>query len=551
MPADLVVKGGTVYDGTGSPGYRADLALTDGLVSDIAPNLEGKQVLDASGCVVAPGFIDIHTHFDAQVFWDRQLKPSSYHGVTTVVAGNCGFTIAPCRPEHHDTIVHTLENVEGMDANSLKAGILWDFETFPEYLDLVTRRGTTLNFTAYIGHSALRLYAMGDAAYERAASSEEIETMVRLVREALANGAAGFSTSFSFAHRGVDGKPVPSRLAEMDEVEALFMVAGQVGKGVVLTTPGWQCEYPDVWKWQPKVGRPFTCPLFALANGRHQDIVKWHEEGLARGANVWPQVTPRPLTMQFTLADAYNLNTGNVFAELMNVSKEARKAAFRDREWRVKAYEDFQASTTGMKPRWETFEISETERYPELVGRRVIDVAAERGVGPFDLMCELSLGEDLKTRFRAYIANDDPDAVAMLLNEEHTALGLTDAGAHVDQLCDAPLPTDLLGNWVRDRGTMSLQKAIRKLTGEPADMFGFDRRGYLREGYYGDVTVFDPATVSPGPLRRLQDLPANGQRLTAEEPVGLRHVVVNGTPIRQDEIQLELESFPGRHAALS
>jgi N-acyl-D-aspartate/D-glutamate deacylase len=550
MPADLVIKGGTVYDGSGSYGYQADVAVSDGMISEIGPNLEGKEVLDAFRCAVAPGFIDIHTHFDAQVFWDRELKPSSYHGVTTVVAGNCGFTIAPCRPDHRDTIVHTLENVEGMDARSLEAGILWEFETFPEYLSLVARRGTALNYTAYVGHTAVRLYAMGDAAYERAASSGEIETMVRLVREALDSGAAGFSTSFSFAHRGVDGKPVPSRFAEMDEVEALFMVVGQVGKGVVLTTPGWQCEYPDVWKWQPKVGRPFTCPLFALANGQHNDIVKWHEEGLAHGANVWPQVTPRPLTMQFTLADAYNLNTSDFFAALMNVSKEERKAAFRDGEWRAKAYADFQASTTGMKPRWETFEISETGRYPELVGRRVVDVATERGVGPFDLMCELSLGEDLKTRFRAYIANDDPDAVAMLLNREHTALGLTDAGAHVDQLCDAPLPTDLLGNWVRDRGTMSLEKAVRKLTGEPADMFGFDRRGYLREGYHGDVTVFDPATVSPGPLRRLRDLPANGERLTAEEPVGMRHVIVNGSPIRQDEVQVDLEFFPGRHAAL-
>lgn len=548
--ADLVIRGGTVHDGTGGPGYPADVAITDGMISGIGPGLDGDEVLDAAGCVVAPGFIDIHTHFDAQVFWDPELKPSSYHGVTTVVAGNCGFTIAPCRPEHHDVIVHTLENVEGMDARSLTAGIVWDFQTFPEYLDLVHRRGTALNFTAYIGHSALRLFAMGDAAYERAASPEEIGTMSRLVREAIDIGAAGFSTSFSFAHRGVDGKPVPSRFAEMDEVEALFMTVGQAGRGVILTTPGWQCEYPDVWKWQPRVGRPFTCPLFSSANGQHRQIVKWHEEGLASGANVWPQVTPRPLTMQFTLADAYNLNTSEVFAELMKVSRDVRKAAFRDADWRAKAFADFQASTTGMKPRWETFEISETERFPELVGRRVTEVAAERGVGPFDLMCELALAEDLKTRFRAYIANDDTDAVAMLLNEDHTALGLTDAGAHVDQLCDAPLPTDLLGNWVRDRGTMSLEKAVRKLTGEPSDMFGFDRRGYLRPGFFGDVTVFDPATVAPGPLRRLRDLPADGERLTAEEPTGMRHVVVNGTPIRRDEVQLELESLPGRHASL-
>src|SRR5580700_10626750 len=294
MSADLVIRGGTVYDGTGDPGYVADVAITKGVIQEIGPNLKGKTELDASGCAVAPGFIDIHTHYDAQVFWDPELKPSSYHGVTTVVAGNCGFTIAPCLPEQHDAIVGTLENVEGMDGASLAAGIVWDFETFPQYLELVKRRGTALNFTSYIGHSALRLYVMGGAAYERAATKEEIDRMCLIVGEAMQVGAAGFSTSFSSSHRGVDGKPVPSRFAEMDEVEALFMAMGKAGKGVVLTTPGWQCEYPDIFTWQPRVGRPFTCPLFALSSGKHRDVVQLHQEALARGANVWPQVTPRP-----------------------------------------------------------------------------------------------------------------------------------------------------------------------------------------------------------------------------------------------------------------
>jgi N-acyl-D-aspartate/D-glutamate deacylase len=552
MTADLVIRGGTVFDGTGSPGRVADVTITDGVIQEIGPHLEGRVELDASGCAVAPGFIDIHTHFDAQVFWDPELKPSSYHGVTTVVAGNCGFSIAPCRPEHHDVIVHTLENVEGMDAASLSAGIVWDFETFPDYLELVRSRGTALNFTAYLGHTALRLYVMGDAAYERAATTEEIDRMCQLLSEALAIGAAGFSTSFSFAHRGVDGKPVPSRFAEMDEVEALFMTAGKSGKGVVLTTPGWQCEYADVYTWQPRVGRPFTGPLFAASNGSHLKTVKLHQEGIARGANVWPQVTPRPLTMQFTLADAYNLNVGEVFAELMKVSRQVRIAAFRDQEWRALAFNDLEQGATGMKPRWDTYEVSESDRFPELVGRRVTDIARERGSNPLDVMCELSLAEDLKTRFRAYIANDDPDAVGLLLTENHVVLGLTDAGAHVDQLCDAPLPTDLLGQWVREREIMPLEQAIRKLTGEPADMFGFERRGYLREGYHADVCVFDPATVGPGPQVRLRDLPANGERLTNEEPSGVRHVLVNGTLIRKDEIQLDLDldQLPGAHAAL-
>src|SRR5260221_7679244 len=327
--------------------------------------------------------------------------------------------------------------------------------------------------------------------------------MCALVREALDGGAAGFSSSFSYAHRGVDGKPVPSRFAAREEVHALFLAAGQAGKGVVLITPGEQCTYADVYEWQPRVGRPFTYPLFAAPGGKHLEPVKLHVEGLSHGAEVWPQVTPRPLTMQFTMADAYNLNTGTVFGELMQGDRDARIAAYNDAAWRARAAADLEHSP--MRPRWDTFEVSESERFPELQGRRVTDLARERDCGPLDVMCELALAEDLHTRFRAYIANDDVEAVGHLLTHDHVALGLSDAGAHIDQLCDAPLPTDLLGTWVRDRKVMPLEQAVRKLTGEPADMFGFVRRGYLREGNWADVTVFDPQTVHPGPTRRVRD----------------------------------------------
>jgi N-acyl-D-amino-acid deacylase len=538
MSSELVIRGGTVYDGSGAPGRPADVAISDRVITEIGANLEGARVLDASGCAVTPGFIDIHTHYDAQVFWDPALRPSSYQGVTTVVAGNCGFTIAPTRSEQHDAIVGTLENVEDMDAATLNAGVSWDFETFPEYLAAVGRRGTVLNFTAYIGHSALRLYVMGDAAYERAATVAEIEQMSRLVREAIDSGAAGFSTSFSFAHRGVDGRPVPSRFAERDEVDALFIAAGQAGKGVVLITPGKQCSYTDVYEWQPRIGRPFTYPLFAAPGGRHLEPVELHDQGLAVGADVWPQVTPRPLTMQFTLADPYSLNTGQVFGELMKVSRAVRLAAYRDPAWRTLAAADLEKSP--MKPRWETFEVSESQGFPELQGRRVSELAEERGCGPLDVMCEIAVAEDLTTRFRAYIANDDVAAVSHLLTHESVALGLSDAGAHIDQLCDAPLPTDLLGLWVRERRVMPLEAAVHKLTGEPATMFGFRNRGYLREGYCADVCVFDPKTVGPGPTRRVRDFPADAERLTAEEPTGVRHVLVNGTPIRVDGTQVDL-----------
>jgi N-acyl-D-aspartate/D-glutamate deacylase len=262
-----------------------------------------------------------------------------------------------------------------------------------------------------------------------------------------------------------------------------------------------------------------------------------HDDGLARGLEVWPQVTPRPLTMQFTMEDAYSLNTGTVFGQLLEGTRDDRIGAYRDPEWRARAAADL--ANAPMKPRWDTFEVSESERFPELEGRRVTELAEERGESPFDVLCELSLAEDLKTRFRAYIANDDPVEVGHLLAHDHVALGLSDAGAHIGQLCDAPLFTDLLANWVRGRAVLPLEAAVRKMTGEPADMFGFVRRGYLRAGNWADVCVFDPATVGPGPLRRVRDFPADGERLTAEEPTGMRHVLVNGTPIRLDEQQLD------------
>jgi N-acyl-D-aspartate/D-glutamate deacylase len=548
MSNDVVIRGGTVVDGTGAAPRRADVAVSDGRITQIAPDLRGERELDAEGCVVAPGFVDIHTHYDAQVFWDPALRPSSSQGVTTVVAGNCGFTIAPTRAEHHDVIVRTLENVEDMDAGSLTEGIVWDFRTYPEYLELVRSRGTLVNFTAYVGHSSVRLFVMGDDAYERAATPEEIQQMCALVVEAIGAGAAGFSTSFAYTHRGMDGKPVPSRFAEPDEVEALFLAAGSTRKGVVLATAGEQCTYADMYEYQPRIGRPFTYPLFALADDRHRPQLELHEDAVARGVQVWPQVTPRPLTMQFTMDSPFSLNVSPVFGALMDGTRDARLAAYADPEWRARAAADL--AVQPMKPRWETCEISETERFPELQGRRVDDLARERGAESLDVICELAVAEDLHTRFRIYIANDDDGPVRALLTHPQVALGLSDAGAHIGQLCDAPLPLDFLGPWVRDKQVMPIERAVRKLTGEPADLFGFVDRGYVREGAWADLTIFDPETVAPGPIRRVRDFPADGERLTAEEPVGLRHVLVNGAAIRRDEVQLDASVRPGMRPEL-
>jgi N-acyl-D-amino-acid deacylase len=534
MSNELVIRGGTVMDGTGTPGRRADVAITNGRIAAIGDGLDGEHVLDAGDHVVAPGFIDIHTHYDAQVFWDPALTPSCFHGVTTVVAGNCGFSIAPTRAEHRDLIARTLENVEDMDVAALEAGIPWDFETFDEYLGSVERRGLGLNYAAYIGHTALRLFVMGDDAYEREAKPDELTRMQEVLRDAMLAGAAGFATSFAPTHRGAEGKPVPSRFASREEFESLLSVMRDVARGVVAVAPGQNVGIPDLYDLQPRTGVPFTYgALLTSPNGAHRKLVEINDAGWARGAQVWPQVSPRPLTFAMTLTEPFTLNLNSSFAELMAGSLEERRRAYADPDWRAQAVAQWVGTSGFGTPRWETYLIAQSAAHPELVDRPLVDVARERGQSPFDTMLDLALEEpDLALRVRAVLLNDDTDEVGFLLAQEHCTLGLSDAGAHVGQLCDAPEPTDFLGNWVRDRGVMPVEAGVRKLTGVQADLLGLTDRGYLRPGAWADVVVFDPDTVAPGPLRRVRDFPAGSERLTADQPTGIRHLVVNGTPVQ-------------------
>ncbi len=550
MSDTTVIKGGTVVDGTGAPGVRADVAITDGRVSAIGPNLKGDHTLDADGHVVAPGFIDIHTHYDAQVFWDPALTPSCFHGVTTVVAGNCGFSIAPTRPQDRELIAKTLEKVEDMDPASLGAGIPWEFESFPEYLATVERRGTALNYAAYIGHTPLRMFVMGDDASSRAATADEVTAMADLVREAMDAGAAGFATSFAVTHRGADGKPIPSRWAEMDEIEALCRVVGDAGRGVVGINGGENLGFAASYDLQRRIGAPITyTALLTVANGSHLKALEIHREGFAAGADVWPQVSCRPLSFSMTMLEPFTLNTSPVFAELMPLSIEARLAAYADPAWRARVREGWGAGQV-FTPRWDTYDVMESTAHPDLVGTRLIDLATRTDSDPFDVLLDLALGEgDLRNfRVRAVLANDDADGVATLLQQEGCTLGLSDAGAHVGQLCDAPQATDLLGHWVRERGVLTVEQAVHKLTKVQADLFGFTGRGVLAPGAHADVVVFDPATVAPGPLRRVRDFPANAERLTADQPTGMRHLLVNGVPLQVDGTfsDAALASRPGR-----
>ena len=530
-----VIRGGTVIDGSGTPGISADVLISGGKIIEIGHNLVGDRVLDATGCVVAPGFIDIHTHYDAQIFWDPALTPSCFHGVTTVVGGNCGFSIAPVRPGDRELMANTMEKVEDMDPATLLEGVPWDFESFPEYLDSVEQHGSLLNFSAYVGHTAVRLYAMGDDAVGRAATADEIESMAVIVREAMEAGAVGFATSFAITHIGADGSPIPSRWADRAEIEALFTAVADTGRGIIGVNGGDNLSLRENYPLQKQIGIPFTyTAVLTNPKGGHLKALEINRRGWEDGAEVWPQVTCRPLSFSMTMVEPFTLNTNPVFAELAAGTIEERRAAYADSGWRDRAREAWKAPRM-LVPRWDTMEVMMSAANADLVGARITDLAESTGSDPFDTLMELTLAEDdLMLRIKVVLANDDVDGIAILLQDERTTLGLSDAGAHVGQLCDAPQATDLLGNWVRDRNVMPMETAIRKLSGQQADLFGFVDRGYLRPGYWADITVFDPETIDPGPVRRVRDFPANAERLTADAPTGIRHVLVNGQPIQVD-----------------
>jgi N-acyl-D-aspartate/D-glutamate deacylase len=537
MSADIVIRGGTVIDGTGGPGRDADVAVTGGRISGIGPGLSGARELDASGQVVCPGFVDIHTHYDAQVFWDPDLTPSSFHGVTTVIAGNCGFSIAPIRSDGVALLARTLQHVEDMSFDTLSAGVPWgSFETFPQYLDAVEGHGVSLNYGCYVGHTAVRLYVMGEDAYERPASEDEIATMQTVVADAMAGGAAGFASSASPTHNGDSGRPVPSRVADLAELRALLEPVKQSGRGVVALLPGGVFPNKEVFKLQREVGRPFTWTALLTVKGYpyHEKVIAEHDEAWASGVEVWPQVSCRPLVFQMNLSEPFTLNIRPTFAALMDKPKSERVAAYRDPSWRAKAWDDVSGARGGLPMNWASISVAESKTHADLVGRPVTVLAEERGCTPLDVMLDVSLDDDLEARFWSVLANDDPDAIAWLLPRDGVLLGLADSGAHVSQLCDACFSTDLLGNWVRDRDVMPLERAIHKLTGEPAGVYGLSDRGTVEEGKAADLCVFDASTVAPGPLRRIRDFPADGERLIADAPVGMTHTLVNGVPIRVD-----------------
>jgi N-acyl-D-aspartate/D-glutamate deacylase len=533
---DLLVRGGTLVDGTGAPARRGDVGVRGGRIAALGEvSGDADRVVDADGAVVAPGFVDIHTHYDAQVFWDRMLTISPWHGVTSVVMGNCGFGVAPTRPAHRDLVLRTLEKVEGMSLDALRAGIGadWPFESFAEFLAAIGRRGTAINVGALVGHTPVRLYVMGEEATEREATDAEIAAMRALVAEALAAGAIGFATSKSPTHVGWEGRPVPSRAASLAEIETLAGCLADTA-GVMQATLGPGLFLDEFAAIQQRTGRPVSWTALLggmLGPDGHRAVLERSAALQARGVRVIPQVSCRPLMIEFDLAAPFPLESMSVMQPVSRADREGKKRIYADPAFR-RALRD-RLDGGRMVGRFRDMEITHHPPEPALAERRLGVVAAERGVHPVELALDLALASDLETRFRLAVLNTDETVVAELLRHPATMIGLSDAGAHASQLCDACAPTELLGKWVRERAVLTIEEGVRRLTSEPAEVFGIRDRGRLAAGLAADVTIFDAATVGCSPLRRVRDFPAGADRLVSDAR-GIRAVVVNGVVVRKD-----------------
>ena len=536
---DILFKNALVLDGSGQQGAIKDVAVCAGSIRAIGQNItqNAKQVIDCDGLALMPGIIDSHTHFDAQITWDSTLRPSPALGVTTAVIGNCGFTIAPCKPEHQGITMRNLTQVEGMSLQVLQSAIDWGFETFPEYLALLRSKGSVPNIAAYVGHSSVRTYVMGTDATEREATAPEIAQMAAIVRDAMRAGAVGLASSTSPAHNGEGGKPMPSRLANDAEHMALIEAMGAGGKGVYMVTKVGHMPVPFLEDMSAQSGRPVMIAALLHNNTNPGGVFKDLDAiaaANARGHKLIGQVSCCPLSMDFTLLSPYPVEGLQAWKPALGQSGEALKAVLRDASFRstVRAEIAAPASFRLFNGEWDQLHITEaaTGKYRALEQKPFGALAASLGKDPLDLMLDTALDEDLRTVFTAMLLNSNEAAVGQMLNHPHSIVSLSDAGAHLTFFNDAGFGLHLLGHWARGLGVMPLQEAVRQLTSVPADIFGFAKRGRIKEGYAADLLLFDPKTVGRGPKMRVNDLPGGAARLHTDG-VGVHGVWVNGQQV--------------------
>jgi N-acyl-D-aspartate/D-glutamate deacylase len=540
---DLVIRGGQVVDGTGAERRTADIAVAGGRIAGVGSDVgEGAHTIDAGGRIVAPGFVDVHTHLDVQGFWDPTLSPSPLHGVTTVLGGNCGFTVAPLADGAAEYLMRMLARVEGMPLESLEQGVPWDWTSTAEYLDRLD--GTlALNAGFMVGHSALRRVVMGDAATERAATPDELDRMVALLRAGLAAGGIGFSSTWSTTHNDADGRPVPSRHATAAELVTLAAVCGEFEGTSLEFLPGvgqWDAETEQVMlDMTVAAQRPLNWNIItgSARSRRHwQDKLALSDRARELGGKIVGLVIPRIFGARFCFRSGFVLDAIEGWREPMALPPAEKLALLSDPAGRAQLAALAEATTgMGSLTDWgaklivETFTDS-TKRYE---GRTVADIAAEAGKASFDALLDIVVADDLRTSFRN-ASDDDTDedwaARADLWRDPRAVVGASDAGAHLDMLATFSFSTDLLAFGVREHGLLSTEEAVRLLTSVPADLYGLRGRGRLAAGAVADLVVFDEATVGPEEVSTRFDLPGGAGRLYAGAH-GVEHVIVNGVPI--------------------
>jgi N-acyl-D-aspartate/D-glutamate deacylase len=530
---DILIRNGRIVDGSGFPAFQGDIGIVDGRLEQVGGQITGtaRREIDAQGRVVAPGFIDPHTHFDAQLLWDGEARPALEHGVTTVVHGNCSLSLAPLKVEHRPALVKMFQQIEEMPDAAFDGAFDWRWENFGDYVEAL-RGQISVNVAPLAGHSPLRLWVMGDDAAKRAATADEIRQMQELLRECLEAGAVGLSTSYVDVDENL--YPVPSRFAHFEELDALAAVLGEYGRMLQVVPEFYSTDITvarvdQLAELSLKHGIPTTfSPLFdsAQAPGNATRVMDRVAEQFARGARVWPQVQTRPIDISFSLEQASLFFMAQpMWYMIQRLPRAEMLAALQDPATRQGLIDA--AEPGGVTLAFAGLRIRDS-RDQKLIGRSLGELAEERGTTPAALMIDLSIEEDLNVHFlSANMGHEDPSRVGPLLANDLVHVGASDAGAHIQSFATYGDTGYLLSTFVRDGGHLSLEQAIRKITSDPATIWGLPDRGLLRPGMAADVTVFDPDTIARGSEVPVNDMPESGMRYVRDAS-GIHTVIVNG-----------------------
>jgi N-acyl-D-aspartate/D-glutamate deacylase len=536
---DLVIRNAQICDGTGQPSFTGTLGVHDGRITYIGQETgqAARRTIDADGLVLAPGFVDPHTHYDAQIAWDQLLTSSPWHGVTTIVMGNCGVGVAPVKPETRDILMQDLVNVEAIPYDVMQAGIDWQWETYGEYLDAIGSRGLGLNVAGLVAFTPLRHYVMGEESFERQATADEIATMHRLLREAMEAGAFGFTTTTSRNHVGAGGRPLACRNASRDELVGLCHALRDVGRGtieVILNSGGMHLVSDDDVELLRLLTTESTRRATWLALFARPGEPDFHEQNLAKLGDLiyraTPQVTPRPIVGRGDLRNPSMFGSFLSWQEIFNKSAAEQTAIYQTPAFRQAFVEELHSRKRDHM--WGQMLVLEVHK-PELqqyVGRTMLEIAEQQGKAPVDAYLDLGIADDLQAQFQTANFNYDQAGVERLVTDDRFMIGLSDGGAHVDFLCDVGYATALLDIWVRQRQALTLEKAVQKLTSVPAAMFGIPDRGVLAEGKVADLVLFDPATVAAKTPEYVHDFPRGGRRLISRAE-GVKATFVAGTQV--------------------